>query len=309
STHVKNMVEDKKTGLAATAQMALAAQQAVDGVQKSLATLKASLDKIDDGPMTTAEIQMLLAAIRDDVNKNISAIATLNSTVTGPDGSASSMLELVTQINNDLQTYRAQAQLSVDADGNIGFIQLGATPNNTKIKIKAGLAEWLDEGGRPVVYWDTLRKTYHFDGTFEATNIIGDLAAGAVIEVNRGATGTPLHDTPVTTVIDVDIEAEAFERDAVISALTIEIGRVTSYADVSIWRNGKQLSSRRSSGGVVALSATLPANRAHNLQIKVRGEFNSMAHDPQGHGASVHAKGPALLSLQRASNKITVNPV
>lgn len=309
STHVKNMVEDKKTGLAATAQLALAAQQAVDGVQKSLATLKASLDKIDDGPMTAAETQLLLGAIRDDVNKNISAIATLNSTVTGPDGSASSMLELVTQINNDLQIYRAQAQLSVDANGNVALIKMGATADETEIKFQAGTVVWLDDAGRPVVYWDTQRKTYHFDGTFEATNIIGDLAAGAVLEVNRGASGTPLHDTPVTTVIDVDIEAEAFEREAIISALTIEIGRVTSYADISIWRNGRQLSSRRSSGGVVALSATLPANRAHNLQIKVRGKFNSSAHDPQGQGASVYAKGPALLSLQRSSSKITINPV
>lgn len=94
-----------------------------------------------------------------------SAITKLSSEVSDADGKAESALTLVTSVDESLDGYRATAQLAVNADGSVAFIQLDATPEVSQIKFKGDQIFFLDENDVPVVYWDTSAKRYIFEGS------------------------------------------------------------------------------------------------------------------------------------------------
>ena len=94
-----------------------------------------------------------------------SSITKLSSEVSDADGKAESALTLATSLDESLDGYRATAQLAVNADGSVAFVQLDATPEVSQIKFKGDQIFFLDENDNAVVYWDTTAKRYIFEGS------------------------------------------------------------------------------------------------------------------------------------------------
>ena len=99
---------------------------------------------------------------------NASAITGIKSTAENAESKAQSALTLLAEVNNELDEYRAVAQLAVDANGNAALIQLGATPDISEIIFKAMRVIYQNSNGVPKLFFDTEADDYVFGGTLRS---------------------------------------------------------------------------------------------------------------------------------------------
>jgi hypothetical protein len=120
-------------------------------------------------------------AVEIDADDNATAISNIASTLGGVGSTASSALTLSTALNDGLAEYRASAQLAVDANGNLSFIQLDATPNNSVIIIKTDQTQFLDNNNNPFITFDSVENSAAFSGVLKAGKVIGGEVIGALV--------------------------------------------------------------------------------------------------------------------------------
>lgn len=190
-TLIENKVNDEDTGLDAAFSLAGEAKSTADGASESTAILAAKVNDPTNGLDATFA---LAGQAKTTADGNTSAIGTLSTDVSDAAGDASSALTLASELDTSLDGYRASAQLKVDADGNVGLIQLDATPTVSQIKFQADQLYMLDSGGAPKVYWDNASSTYVFEGEIRAESgyfkgtIYANDVYGAVETVGIGET-------------------------------------------------------------------------------------------------------------------------
>lgn len=194
-TSLKNTVENPTSGLSATNTLALGTKTKADGNTTSINHLSNTISHPSTGLSATNSLAQVAKSSADG---NAQSITNLSSTVSGVDGRANSALTLSNELDSQLQSYRSKAQLTVEANGNLGFIQLNATPTVTSFKVLADQASFVDKSGVAKVYFDTVNSRYVFNGHLEADSgtfkgtvtaatITGSTVTGGTIDIGSGA--------------------------------------------------------------------------------------------------------------------------
>jgi hypothetical protein len=106
------------------------------------------------------------AKVKSDANA--SALTGIRSTAESAEGKASSALTLASDVNTELEEYRAVAQLAVDSNGNVALIQLGSTPDVSEIIFKSMRVIYQNSQGKPRLYFDVDEDDYIFNGTLRS---------------------------------------------------------------------------------------------------------------------------------------------
>jgi hypothetical protein len=143
-------------------------QQAQTTADGNAASITALQNQVDDPVNGLSATFFLASQAKLTADGNASSIAGLNTSVSDAQNDATSALTLATTLDSSLDEYRASAQLKVDANGNIGFIQLDATPTNSTITFLAADVEFKDPNGVKVIDYDLVNEKYTFRGIVEA---------------------------------------------------------------------------------------------------------------------------------------------
>lgn len=143
-------------------------QQAQTTADGNTASITALQNQVDDPVNGLSATFFLASQTKTTADNNASSIAGLNTSVSDAQNDATSALTLATSLDSSLDDYRAVAQLKVDASGNVGFIQLDATPTNSTITFLASDVEFKDPNGVKVIDYDLVNEKYVFKGVVEA---------------------------------------------------------------------------------------------------------------------------------------------
>lgn len=166
------------TGLSTTYGIAQRAESKADGNTTSITALTNQVEDPDEGLSATFS---LASQAKITADGNVSSIAGLDTRVTTTEGNANAALTLSSQLDSSLNEYRASAQLKVDASGNVGFIQLDATPTDSSIVFQANQVAFKNSSGGSAIYFDNANGTYAFNGVL--------VAAGGTFSGNLQAAG------------------------------------------------------------------------------------------------------------------------
>lgn len=158
-------ISNPTTGLSTTYGIAQRAESKADGNTSSITTITNQVNDENEGLSATFS---LASQAKITADGNVSSIAGLDTRVTTTEGNANAALTLSSQLDSSLNEYRANAQIKVDASGNVGFIQLDATPSNSTITFQANQVRFKDSSGGNAIYFNTASGTYAFKGILEA---------------------------------------------------------------------------------------------------------------------------------------------
>jgi hypothetical protein len=247
------------------------------------ATAIASVDlRVDNTDSNVTAAVTRISAVEIVAGDNTSSLASLQSTVSGVGSTANSALTLSTTLNNSLSDYRATAQLSVDASGNLGFIKLDATPTNNTIKIKTDQTQFLDDNGDVFIEFDSPTQTATFLGTIFAENIDGDVTDAIIKTTTRrnwDGTGDP---SRIAEVTRVTVAAMPFARFITCSRIlynkigiqrpVMRFSGIASKTVQTLWYSAA--TTQRYALTLTPCIAIIPANTSGDVVISV-GESNN----------------------------------
>jgi hypothetical protein len=304
---VTGTVNNPTTGLSAAYNLAQVAKTTADGNASSVTVLQNSVNHATTGLAATFT---LAGQAKITADGNVSSIGTLNTAVSNAQGTANSGLTLASSIDDSLDVYRAAAQLKVNANGRVGFVQLDATPTVSQIKFKADEIFFLNNSDIPVVYWDTGLGKYVFNGDLQATsgtfsgnisgatgafsgtisagNVVGDTAAAGVVTI---PSATLIVGSSALIVVNVTVSAVPYLRKVILPCPWI-----SSFAEGSLSKVNVTL--HKNDGGAIStittegdyhftgptFTATLNNNESANFKIKIQPQatygcvINSQSH-------------------------------
>ena len=178
---LETAVNNAQTGLSATNSLAQSASTAAlnaDGKANANATalqqLTNTVEDANAGLSATNTIAQQAKVTADSADgkadANATAITSISSRVTDAENDASAALTLASGLDDDLEQYRAIAQLAVDSNGNVALIQLDATPSISQILFKAAQLVMVDQDDNPRVFWDNSKGRFVFDGELRASS-------------------------------------------------------------------------------------------------------------------------------------------
>ena len=158
--------------ISANFALAQQAKTTADNNATAISNLETSVNDSTTGLSATNTIAQQAKITAEDAagkaDANATAITSISSRVTDAENDATSALNLVSGLDNELDEYRAIAQLAVDANGNVSLIQLDATPSISQILFKASQLSMIDQDNTPRVFWDTGKGTFVFNGEVRA---------------------------------------------------------------------------------------------------------------------------------------------
>ena len=163
-------VEDPNTGLTAAYTVASNAETTAGNNATAINLLETTVNDPVTGVSATAS---LLSTVNQTVGEHTSSINTLTSTVEDENTGLAATVTTLATLNSSLDNYRTSVQLTVDANGNLGFIQLDGTPSGTTLKFKAGEVEYLDNNNSPAIYYDLNNLEYNYTGRINVSSKIG----------------------------------------------------------------------------------------------------------------------------------------
>ena len=297
---VEGLVNNPTTGLSASYNLAQTAKVTADSNASSITVIQNKVDNPISGLSATFTLAGQAKATADG---NVSAIAGVSTTASNAQGTATSALTLASTLDNSLDSYRASAQLKVDANGSVSFIQLDATPTVSQVKFKADQIFFLNNDNVPVVYWDTNLGRYIFDGTIYAENIEGDVVEGVNADLNFiifDGSGNP---TPAHTLLSFTVSSAAFNRICYISSIPIEWGNLPGL-NLTMDVNGSSTNVLSIPGAIAQgdipspFIANVPANTTVTITVRVTSNTNV--------GTAI-IQGDALINVMKKSQSITIN--
>lgn len=235
------------------------------------------------------------------------AITGLRAEINDENTGLSATFNLATEIDTDLEVYRANAQIAVQANGNAAFIQLGATPTVTRIRFGAGEIEFLNPNGTRAVFFDTVSQRYEFDGTIYARNIEGDVTDGDFGTLSNNFFLTP--STPERIIATVNIEPEPFRRILRFDSFPVAVSGTAGGSQISTEIIGAVSSGYQgvtgnieTIGSTLPVSAIIPPNVGGNAFLRVR-RINTTT----GIGVQVDTGTAISMTIVSASNNSTLN--
>ncbi|MEM7419904.1 MAG: hypothetical protein AAF364_09260 [Pseudomonadota bacterium] len=158
--------------ISANFALAQQAKTTADNNATAISNLETSVNDSTTGLSATNTIAQQAKITAEDAagkaDANATAITSISSRVTDAENDATSALNLVSGLDNELDEYRAIAQLAVDANGNVSLIQLDATPSISQILFKASQLSMIDQDNTPRVFWDAGKGTFVFNGEVRA---------------------------------------------------------------------------------------------------------------------------------------------
>ena len=290
-TNISNTIADPITGLGATSALALSADGKADTNATAISTLSSTVTGVSStatSALTLAGTANTLAGTADSkADTNATAISSLSSTVTGVSSTATSALTLASTLDDDLDGYRAVSQLTVSAGGVLGFIQLGATPTATSLKIKTDIAQFIDNNNNVFIEFDSGLNKAVFNGGLYAEEIIGDTAAAGVFTMN--ATGTLTSTTVDLIIINVVISAVPYSRTVIIPLpWCTSSGSAYSSVDFSLQTNAGTIWPINNASGLYNYSGppffvTLAANAEARFKLRMTVNSGSVLIRQQAH--------------------------
>ncbi|GEA06231.1 hypothetical protein KUL42_09920 [Alteromonas sp. KUL42] len=178
-TQIQNEVstlDGAVTAAANLAQQANTTAEEADGRSTTNATaitqIQTQVNHASTGLSATNTLAQQAKIIAEEVegssSVNASAITQLSSSVETVDSRATSALTLATEINTELDDYRAVAQLAVDANGNAALIQLGATPESSEILFRSLKLIIQNSAGESKLYLDNAKDELVYRGDIYA---------------------------------------------------------------------------------------------------------------------------------------------
>jgi hypothetical protein len=160
--------------ISANFALAQQAKTTADNNATAISNLETSVKDSTTGLSATNTIAQQAKITAEDADgkadANATAITSISSRVTGAEGEATSALNLVSELNGELDEYRAIAQLAVDANGNAALIQLGASPDVSEIIFKSMRVIFQNSRGDSRLFFDTEADDYVFNGTLRSTS-------------------------------------------------------------------------------------------------------------------------------------------
>lgn len=163
-------VEDPVTGLSATYTVASNAQTKSTNNATAINLLQVTVNDPETGVSANAA---LLSTVNQTVGEHTTSINTLTSTIDDEDTGLAATVTTLATLDGSLDDYRTSVQLTVDANGNLGFIQLDGTPSGTTLKLQAGEVEFLDSASNPAIFFDLNENEYSFAGRITLSSKIG----------------------------------------------------------------------------------------------------------------------------------------
>tara|TARA_Y100000310_G_C20704371_1_gene833814 strand:- start:32599 stop:36207 length:3609 start_codon:yes stop_codon:yes gene_type:complete len=222
---IQSVLNNPTTGLSATYGLAQSADNKATGNASSITVLSNKVEDENTGLSATFSLASLAKVTADNA---ASSVAGLTTRVEDTEGVANSALTLSSSLDDSLDGYRASAQLSVDTNGNAGFIQLDATPSVSQIKFQAGQISFLNPQGQQVVYFNTSTQKYVFDGTVYAKDIEGDVVDKFVRQISPVTFGSSFVEAEVS---HITISSQAFGVWIDVSPIAITLSRIASRPD------------------------------------------------------------------------------
>ena len=160
--------------ISANFTLAQQAKTTADNNATAISNLETSVNDSTTGLSATNTIAQQAKITAEDADgkadANATAITSISSRVTDAEGEATSALNLVSEVNGELDEYRAIAQLAVDANGNAALIQLGASPDVSEIIFKSMRVIFQNSQGNSRLFFDTEADDYVFNGTLRSTS-------------------------------------------------------------------------------------------------------------------------------------------
>lgn len=303
---IQSVLNNPTTGLSATYGLAQSADNKATGNASSITVLSNKVEDENTGLSATFSLASLAKVTADNT---ASSIAGLTTRVEGTEGVANSALTLSSSLDDSLDGYRASAQLSVDTNGNAGFIQLDATPSVSQIKFQAGQIVFLNPQGQQVVYFNTSTQKYVFDGTIYAKDIEGDVTDGDFVVLSSDLVLTS--STPEKTLATINIDPQPFRRILRFDSFPVSVSASGGGgSQITTEITGAVSSGYQGVTGVIEnigtalpVTAEIPANVGGNAYLRVR-RVNTTS------SISVRVENGTAVSMTivSASNSSTLSP-
>ncbi|ATN93411.1 antifreeze protein [Pseudoalteromonas phage J2-1_QLiu-2017] len=207
------------TDISAASSLAQDAKATADGAVTTSNNLKSQIDHPSTG---LNAISSVATSAKTTADGAASAVTSMESRVTDAENDAAASLTLSTDINTELDDIRSKAILSVDSNGNAAFIELGATPTESKITFKADSFELKDGSNVKRLSYNTTDNRWEFKGTIFAENIEGDVAEIKNISVAAFEVGGNFLPTKIYPVCTWKVAAQPFKRTLKITGLSFK---------------------------------------------------------------------------------------
>lgn len=303
---IQSVLNNPTTGLSATYGLAQSADNKATGNANSITVLT---NKVEDEDTGLSAAFSLASQAKVTADNAASSIAGLTTRVENTEGVANSALTLSSSLDDSLDGYRASAQLSVDTNGNAGFIQLDATPSVSQIKFQAGQISFLNPQGQQVVYFNTSTQKYVFDGTVYAKDIEGDVTDGDFVVLNSDLILTS--STPEKTLATINIDPQPFRRILRFDSFPVSVSASGGGgSQITTEITGAVSSGYQGVTGVIEnigtalpVTAEIPANVGGNAYLRVR-----RVNTTSSISVRVESGTAVSMTIVSASNSSTLSP-
>ena len=268
-TALQNTVNNPTTGLSATALLAQEAKTDAAGNTTAITSLQASIDALNDGQLTEAEVALTLGVHRgelDTLNAQFYLGADVNGRITGVKGSVNDSIGTLDFIGDAVQFVR-QSDLSV------------------------------------AFRWDATLDDFIFDGTIYAANIEGDVVDAYAADINPAVYDGSGNQVARFTFLQFTVASQPFDRYVYVSPLPIRFGDLPSIY-LNALANGQTTNVRGVSGQVAGgdvpsgFTFFQPKNTTVSYEIYANANTNL--------GTAV-VEGDVLIQVFKSGSTITIN--